>query len=213
MTETKNLLIPLKKAKTAADPEIEDAGQVADLVSDMQITDQTGLEVATAFTAQVKIKKKEIETKQKSFIDPLNKVVKELKAFFEPAIDNLTTAEKELKTKIEKYVTWSFGERDALLKKMEHTPQNERSELLAAAQALEPGKVDGMRVQETWGGEIEDLEMLVRWAVYNRQSTILSINEKALVEMTKKANGKIYIPGWKPKPIHTVVITISKVKT
>jgi hypothetical protein len=203
----------MKDVSKAAEPEIADVEKVNDLISKTTISNDSQMQTATTWIAEIKEKYETVEEKRKSFVDPLRGVIEEINAFFKPALDGLKSAEMILKQKIADHVQSTFAKRDELISKVESTSGNEaRSALVKQAEALVPAKIDGMSIRESWGGEITDMNKLVQWAIDNRRNELLIVDEKALVALTKAAGRDPQIPGWKAVIKRSVAVTTGKVK-
>lgn len=74
-----------------------------ELANSIVITDQVSLERAAKFLLDNKTEQKRLDEERRGFVDPLNKVVKDLNAKYKPISDALTSAESIVKGKISKY--------------------------------------------------------------------------------------------------------------
>ena len=193
-------------------PLTKDAEKVTDLIKRTMVEDDAAMEVAVQMAAEIKDKYKEVDEKRKSWVDPLRMVVDDINRTFKPALEKLKEAEAAIKAKISGYVTNSLAKRDALLSEVQATPAEERGALIEKANALEPRKVSGLAVKESWTGEVEDPAALVKWAVDNGRLELLSVNEKALKAITKSGGRDPQIPGWRAFADRSVAVTTSRVQ-
>jgi hypothetical protein len=216
MTQITSITLPkANDVEAAIQEDIADVQQAAIFVEDVSIVSDEQMQNGTRILAELKNKYKEIETKKKSFTQPLKQVVKELDQFFKPALDSLKKAEAIVKDKISACVEEREVARGKLLQQVRHkTPEqkNEVEEIIKQADALAIPKIDGLSVREKWTGDLVSNQAAVQWAMDNGRAELLTIDVKSLEALTIAQDGKVDIPGWKPYKKSTVVITAAKVK-
>jgi hypothetical protein len=207
-------MIPkMNEVDEAARPEVLDARKAAELIARVEVHNNTQLQTAVSWIAEVKEKFEEVDKKRKSFVDPLKKVITEINDFFAPALDALGGAESTLKALVVEYVTESLKRSDAELAQVPNVESPAaRAAIVKRAAELVPSKVNGLSVRESWTGPVSDTAALVQWAVANQRDELLLVDEKALAALTKAAGRDPQIPGWTAEVKCTVAITTSKVK-
>lgn len=93
--------------KTQADKEVvianREAEKLAETVYSVKIRSEADLGVAADKLAEIKKMTREIDKRRKSFVDPLNGVVKDINAQFKNPLDRLKDAEGLIKTAMVKY--------------------------------------------------------------------------------------------------------------
>lgn len=203
----------LTEAARAAKIEVEEAQTIQALTLEgAPIISKTGMENGVVAIAEIRTKHDEVDSKRKSFVDPLKQVIKDIDDFFKPALEALKTAENDLKTKVEVYVTSSLERRDNVLRDVSAAKTTEAKEtLLAQADDLVPPKVKGLSIRETWTGEVTDEKKLIKWAIKNSPD-LLQVNEKALKALTRSTGRDPEIPGWLAYANRSAVVTPSKVE-
>lgn len=203
----------LTDAARAAKVEVDKAEEIQALTLEgAPIISKSGMENAVVAIAEIRTNHDEVDTKRKSFVNPLKQVIKDIDEFFKPALNALKTAENDLKKKVEVFTTSSLERRDETLKKVSKaTDVAVKESLLSKAEDLVPPKVKGLSIRENWTGEIVDEKKLINWAIKNSPD-LLQINEKALKALTKAAGRDPEIPGWLAKANRSAVVTPSKVE-
>jgi hypothetical protein len=192
-----------------------DAEQALLYVQDLEVETDQDIETSVKILAEIKEKHKEIEDKRKSFTAPLEKLKKELNAFFKPATDSLKKCEKTIKDKISECSRRRDEQRASLLSSVKHKAPEQKEDalsLIEQADSLRMPKVEGLSTREKWTGEVESMQQIIDWAIVNNRFEVLLVNEKALMAITVAMNADPEIPGWNAKKTTTVAITASKVK-
>ena len=85
------------EAKTLADHASHLGKMALTQSQSVSITSSSSYETASSVLREVRSQKDQVDAKRKSFVDPLNKVVRELNSLFKPSLDYLSNAEKCLK--------------------------------------------------------------------------------------------------------------------
>ena len=81
----------------------KEAEKLSEQVYKVRIRSEADLNLAGEKLAEIKKMQKEIEKRRKSFVDPLNKVVKDINAEFKNPLDRLKDAESLIKEAMVKY--------------------------------------------------------------------------------------------------------------
>ena len=200
------------KAKSEGETALASIQDAMSFIDAFQVEDNDSLEGAVQMLATIKTQHKEIDDKEKSFTNPLKKVVKDLTSFFKPAKDALQAAEISIKGKVSTCVANRLETRDKLLQQVETATAGKRDIILAKADQLVPPKIDGLSIREVFTGTLESNSRAVQWCIANNRPELLEVNTQALEALTKAQGGEIDIDGWKVFKKSTVVITPSKVK-
>jgi len=205
-----NLPKPIDVASAAKAP-AQDAQKVVQLVEAQPIKKHADLELAVSWIAAIKKQLIEVETKRKSFTEPLKQVVAELESFFKIPEDSLKASEAALKTKIFDYVDNNISKRDKLLTEISESKSiDTKQKLLSRVEKLEIPKVPGLSVRETKGGEVIDANQIKSWAIENNLLDLLMPDTKAIKAYTKAIDCEI--PGWQNTIKKTPVITPKHIK-
>ena len=193
---------------------IDDIGEIADVLEDLKVRSQADLIVAVEMTAIVKETKNALDEKRKTWVTPLMDVIDDINKTFSPSLVALDYAEDQLKEKIEHGVTYCEKERMQLLARVEHAPEQERSGLITASDALVLDKVPGLSIRRTTKGTIVNEIDLINWAIKTGHTQILRVDVKAVNAMLAafKPGQEPSIPGWEMKEKRTIAITVSKVE-
>lgn len=201
------------EVEKAAAPAIKSTLQVGELVDKLTIETDDDIRMATRWIAELKSSRSEIEGTQKSFVEPLKKVVKELNAFFKPALDGLDLMERQIKKAISSNIETRLERRDALLSTVAGTPsKDEKKEIIQQAREAMPEKISGLSIRESWAAEIVDENAIKIWAIANKRMDILAVDKKALDRIAKNAHSEAGIPGWVACKISTVAVTAAKIE-
>lgn len=191
-----------ESAENDANARTSEALQVVDVVKGTEITTAESYAVAVDMVSEIKTQRNAVESARRSFVDPLNEVVKRINGFFRPALDRYDECERILKSKLVEWTQNAERERQRLLEEAESQAQD--GDLGAAnvaieeAEALVVPKVAGFSQSETWTGEVVDASKIPR--------EYLIPDEVKLRAVTKAHKGDPKIPGWKayPKTIASV---------
>jgi hypothetical protein len=180
---------PLIESKEFVDVEAKDAKQSLELVKRFEITNNAEHEFAANALAEVAKKHDAIDAKRKAWVDPLNKVVRDINATFKPLLSSLKDAEQILKSKIGDYVLAQYKEQERLLAsvKAEDSTENVVKILERVAETV-PTKVETLGTRFEWAGQVVDASILPR--------EYLMPDIKKLEAITKATDGDPKIPGW-----------------
>ena len=198
--------VDLVKASELALEYKTDAEKVEGFIKEMAVGNASQYEAAASMCADVITQAKEIDGKRREFVDPLNEVVKNLNAFFKPALEHLDKCESLIKKKLVSFVNSEVEKRDQLL--LQAGQQDESAiaeELIEKAEEHVPPKVAGVSMRTTWVGEVVDPDEIPR--------EYMIPDLKTLKALTKAKGGDPGIPGWKATPSTSPSITASKVKS
>lgn len=199
------------QATAEATANTAEASKVSDLVARTSVHDNRTMETAVQWVAEVKTQRDAIDTKRRSWVEPLNAVVKDINNSFRPAIEGLKAAEQALKDKISAHVSSSLAQRDALLVEVQATPAASRPAVMAQVATLAVAEVKGLSIRENWTGSVTDREALIDWCLANDRRDLLGVNEKSLKAATKALGRDPGITGWTATCNRTSVVTPSRV--
>jgi hypothetical protein len=202
-----------EEARAEAESAITTTNQVQMLIDDFEVKTDKDIKTAAQWITELKDAKTEIETKRKSFVGPLNKVIKELNAFFKPAIDSLDKMERHLRTAITDSVETRLKRRDTLLSSVATQPTTEgKNAIIKEAATITPDKIAGVSIRETWVAEITDEKAIKEWAVENGRLDLLTVNQSIFDQLAKDHHCEGGIPGWIAKKKNIVAVTAKKLK-
>lgn len=170
--------------------------ELVEAVARVVITDETTLERATTFTAQIKAAHAKAEDMRKAWTNPLNAVVKSINAAFKTITDPLEKAERAVKVKIAAYVT---EQEEKAHREAEEQAAQARAAAEASGEPAPPpapilmprtgpirSSLGGTAsVREVWDFEVIDTSLV--------PFKYLVVNEKAVREAVNK--GERDIPG------------------
>ncbi|NIQ90991.1 MAG: hypothetical protein GWM98_04580 [Nitrospinaceae bacterium] len=196
--------------KRAAEPIVINAEQALSLADTTAISSSDAAENATAWLKEIKIRKEEVDTKRRSFTDPLRDTIDRINAEFKPAIEALEMAEKTMKGKIASWIESCHNARDAALEKVgkaKNLSPEKQDEMIEKAEAKLPPKISGMSVRESWIGIVSSEKILKDWIIKNKRWDLILINKKALLALTKAAGADPKIPGWTASRSRSVAIS------
>jgi hypothetical protein len=159
----------------------------------VKIEKQADLDFAAEALRSIAEKHDALDTKRKSWVNPLNRVVKDINATFKPVLDVLKRAESGLKQKIGEYHVKAERERLRLLeeasKAASKNAQKRAESLIEKAELLDVEQVDGLGVKMVWTGEVVDAAKIPR--------EYLVPDLKKLLAVTEAGASDPKIPGWR----------------
>lgn len=196
-------LVAASEAATALET---DAAQTSTYLATYEIVTDEDFKAAAEMCAEVITQAKTIDTQRRTFVDPLNKVVKSLNAFFKKPLVHLDACEALLKKKLAAFANQQAKERDKLLKEAGAQAQegdmDQAEALIEKAESRTPPEVAGVSMRTTWEGKVTDEKLIPR--------EYLTPDLKALKAITKAKGRDPEIPGWKATPKSSPAITASK---
>lgn len=196
-------LVAASEAATALET---DAAQTSNYLETYEILTDDDYKAAAEMCAEVITQAKSIDTQRRSFVDPLNKVVKSLNAFFKKPLIHLDACEALLKKKLAAFANQQAIERDRLLKEAGAQAQDgdmaQTEALIERAEEHTAPKVEGVSMRTTWDGVVVDEKLIPR--------EYMTPDLKALKAVTKAKGRDPEIPGWKATPKSSPAITASK---
>lgn len=192
--------------------DIDDINAATAFIDDLTVENRPDLEVAVQMTATLKESLAEVDAKRMNWTAPLNKVVDDINATFSPAITALKNAEKKLKSKIDACIKKNQQQRDAILEQVASASDSERNDLLARADQFVIDKIPGLSIRETTTWKVTEERAIIEYAIENGMLQLLSVDTKALKNITKDLKEKTNIPGWECAKKTTIAITASKVE-
>lgn len=199
----------MKIVADTANEEAQDAEKALSFINKMSITNQADLKFAVGVVAEVKERANAVEEKKKTFTDPLKQVIKDLDAFFKPALDSLKMAEANLKEHIASFHERAEETRRNLILEAGKNPEKAAA-LIKEADTHIIEKIDGLSVRSNIAIAISDAGGAVQWCAQNGRWDLLQLNEKAIKAIAKE--GATLPPGVVAVPNSTIAITVDKVQ-
>lgn len=183
--------VDLEGAKLAAHQETQQGLAVRQSAQQISVSTEQEYQVAAQVLLQVKEKIKALDEKRKGFTGPLNKVVKEINAFFKQPLDAYRAVEQDLKAAMSAFQTLAAQERQRALQEaaqaaQTHQPQSFTALMQQAAQHAAP-QAAGTHTREVWRFSIDDPSALPR--------EFLMPDERLIGEHVRKLKGDARIPG------------------
>jgi hypothetical protein len=169
----------------------EDEGLVEQLDA-LAIRKATDLDFAAGLLREIAARHDALDGKRRSWVDPLNRVVKDINATFKPLLDALKRAEATVKEKIGKFHVEAERERSKMLAEAGRASESNPAKaerLIERAELLDVPKVDGVGVKMVWTGEVVDASLIPR--------EFLSPDVKKLLAVTEAGGSDPKIPGWR----------------
>lgn len=181
--------------------EKNEATELEAYLGSIEISHSEDLAFAADALKSIAEKHDTIDAKRKTWVDPLNRVVKDINATFKPVLDSLKKLETGLKVKIGQYHATAERERVRLLEEAgraasSSTDFNTAESLIARAELLDVPKVDGLGVRMIWTGEVVDAKAIPR--------EYLTPDIKKLLAVTEAGGADPQISGWRAFPIPRV---------
>jgi hypothetical protein len=197
----------MKTSKTVEMPKLEiikseivenvsEAKNVAKIVASMEIESQADYEFACNAVREAAEKHDVIDAKRKSWVDPLNAVVKDINATFRPVLKAWKDTEEHLRQLIAGYVAAKEAKRTELLNAAvtaSRLGKGDRAEsLIEKAESSIVDSVAGVSATVTWQGEVIDAAAI--------PAEYLIPNVAKLNALTAATGGDPKIPGWRAFP-------------
>ena len=143
---------------------------------------------------------KHLDAKRKSFVQPLNKVVRELNALFKPPLDAYKGAEATLKRAMGAYTLKAEQERQRALAEAAQVAQTQNTQsfmqLMQTANAYAAPEAKGTHTRDVWRFQVTDENALPR--------EFLRPDEGKIGEHVRRLGDAANIPGvrvWKETTI------------
>lgn len=195
--------------KKIATQETTKAQEIVAIVRRAEIKTKDDYEFAANALRECASSRDEIEAMRDRWIDPLNAVVKDIRATFKPSIDAYAECEKLFKDKIGAYVVECERDRSALLTAAQAAyadgDDEQGAQLTAAVQETEVPKIAGLSTTVKWRGELTSLDALIDAVIAGKVGReMLSANEAVLQALTEARQGDPQIPGWRAEPVAAV---------
>lgn len=201
----------LALVEKTAEPEINDAERVKELIEKRTIASTKDLRYSVQWLAEIKNQAAAVKAQQKSFTGPLKEVIKRIDNFFKPAIAALEMAEKMLKDKVVLFSKNQVTLRNDALDQVENEPdESKRAALVQQSEEYVLDKIPGLSIREKWEGSIANQGKLLEWCLENKREFV-QVDTKQLNKLTSSFGKDPQIPGWKAEKKTTVVITPSRV--
>jgi hypothetical protein len=145
---------------------------------------------AAELTKEVKREYKQIDARLKSATDPLNASLKQIRGWFKPMLDLLSSCETVLKQKMAAYQMQKVEDSQAALKRLgEAAVSRDLHQVQLAAESLvEIPKAKGVGIRQVWDWKIADESQVPR--------QFLTVNASAVNAHVKESSGEpAAIPG------------------
>lgn len=166
----------------------KEVDQSVDLVKKFEITNQSEYSFAENALHECAKKHDELDKKRKSWVDPLNKVIKDINATFKPVLVSLKDAEATLKQKLGDYVLAQETKRKELLAEISEEPDR-ALEIIEHAEEYLPPTSQTASAKIEWSGEVINADLIPR--------EYLVPDLKKLQAITKAFGKDPEIPGWR----------------
>ena len=169
---------------------VAEARELLEAVCSVEIASVADYAAAAETTAELKARREAVDARRRSWVDPLNVVIRSINAAFKPAIDALEGAERALRDKIVAYSDRQASAHEEAVREIAAAPtQAGRAEAHARLSEAVVPRVEGLALVETWDGEVMDASKLPR--------EYLVPDVRKLLEATRAAGGDPKIPGWR----------------
>lgn len=172
--------------------EVKEAKELEEFLGGFSIDSQSELDFAAEALQKVAEKHDVLDAKRKSWVNPLNRVVKDINSTFKPVLDLLKKAETGLKGKIGDYHVKAERERIRLLEKAGSASKRNPAKadrLIEEAELLDVDKVEGLGIKMVWTGAVVDPKAIPR--------EYLMPDVKKLLAVTQASATDPEIPGWR----------------
>ena len=193
--------------KTAED-QAKNAKTSLDFIRNISVVSNGEYSTALKLCADIKDRHTTIETKRKSWVDPLNGVVKDINKTLGVPLKFYADAESFLKKKmieLNAHRTAEISRLRAESHEASKAGDTAKAEaLIEQAEELEVPKLEGLGIGETWTGKVTDANEIPR--------EYMVPNLKKLKDVTKAKKADPKIPGWKAYPDGSATVTVSKVQ-
>ena len=100
---TKNAVAPDREALSAARADATEARGLLEAARSVEIASASDYAAAAETAAELRAMREAVEARRRSWVDPLNAVVRSINAAFKPAFDTLAGAERAIRDKIVAY--------------------------------------------------------------------------------------------------------------
>lgn len=194
-------LVDLDKAAEEGRDLTATANESMAIVQHLNIPGDVSYREAVVLIAEIKEQAKELLLRRDAISRPLRLALKELNELFDPGIKALEEAEQVLKAKVLEANSRMHAEADKL---MAEGSESGDHRLIVRADATRPPDMKGVSIQRTWDGDVVDENALPR--------DYLTPDLKKLKKVTKAGHGQVSIPGWKPKLVERMAITVEKIE-
>ena len=187
---TKNAVAPDRAALSAARADATEARGLLEAARSVEIASASDYAAAAETAAELRAMREAVEARRRSWVDPLNAVVRSINAAFKPAFDTLAGAERAIRDKIVAYSEAQSAAHEAAVREIAAAPtQAGREDAHARLSEAVVPRVEGLSLVETWEGEVVDAAKLPR--------EYLVPDVRKLLEATRAAGGDPEIPGWR----------------
>ena len=187
---TKNAVAPDRAALSAARADATEARGLLEAARSVEIASASDYAAAAETAAELRAMREAVEARRRSWVDPLNAVVRSINAAFKPAFDTLAGAERAMRDKIVAYSDSQAAAHEEAVREIAAAPtQAGREDAHARLSEAVVPRVEGLSLVETWEGEVVDAAKLPR--------EYLVPDVRKLLEATRAAGGDPEIPGWR----------------
>mgnify|MGYP001578203381 FL=1 len=187
---TKNAVTSDREALSAARADATEARGLLEAARSVEIASASDYAAAAETAAELRAMREAVEARRRSWVDPLNAVVRSINAAFKPAFDTLAGAERAMRDKIVAYSEAQSTAHEAAVREIAAAPtQAGREDAHARLSEAVVPRIEGLSLVETWDGEVVDASKLPR--------EYLVPDVRKLLEATRAAGGDPKIPGWR----------------
>ena len=187
---TKNAVTSDREALSAARADATEARGLLEAARSVEIASASDYAAAAETAAELRAMREAVEARRRSWVDPLNAVVRSINAAFKPAFDTLAGAERALRDKIVAYSDSQASAHEEAVREIAAAPtQAGRADAHARLSAAVVPRVEGLSLVPSWDGEVMDASKLPR--------EYLVPDVRKLLEATRAAGGDPKIPGWR----------------
>lgn len=202
-----------KQLMAVHQPDERYAATAAQTVKAVKLTNKAELQFAIGAIAEIREKREAVKAKLESITKPIEKAVKEMKAFFKPALASLEESEVLLKEKALAFVLWAKDERYRLLDRVvEETDKESRVAMMRLADDLDILKIPGFDIREKEVWEVRSEKAVKDWAIRNKRWDLLAVDHKAVQNLPAPLDEADRIPGVEYTTKRWAQVTPSKLK-
>lgn len=173
-----------------------EANEAYEHIVSIQVSSKEDVEFVASILQQVKSKIKSLEETRAWVTKPITESLERVRALFRPPLERLNECEGVLKGKISEAYYRAQREQQALL---EQAATGNTEQHLAAAQAMDIGKVEGIQKRETWTYRVYDMNLVPR--------EFLCIDHAKVLKIVKAQKENTDIPGIEPYADLTIAVT------
>ena len=159
----------------------------------VNVSSPSSYETASSVLREVRSQRDQIDAKRKSFVDPLNKVVRELNTLFKPSLDYLANAEAFLKKNMTDFREKCRREKEEKLQLASSAAKDKDfpafNSHMEKVSALEVPSLKNISFRLNWRFEVLDLSQV--------PLEFLCVDEAKVKKLLASSKGETPIPGLK----------------